>query len=143
MGLALYKEDNAGSLIDSANYLWSAHDALNGSWNTLKLWLRNDDATVYFENIEIEVNIPGVFSPNVSPNGIVYQLFPGDIEPTVLEWSRLPYHNTISMSDLGAFGSPDTSTYLPFWVRIYQPGNSSVGDVSDASLRVTAIERAV
>lgn len=142
MALALYKENNAGSLIDLTNYLHSAHDALNGSWNTIQIWLRNDNGLVYYENVQVSMDIPGVIdAPNVSPNGIVYQLYPGDVKPTLIEWKHIPYHNTISLPDIGASGASDTVTYSPFWLRIYQPGNSSVGQIQDASVKVTAIER--
>lgn len=132
------------SKVTVANYIASPHDALNGSWFTQKLYVRNDSALTYYEDIALSIVITGTPVPsNVSPEGIVYQLFAGDIEPTVQEWHRLPFHNTIDLGDLGAVGVPDTATYLPFFLRIYVPGNSDIGRVNEAVVHIAAMERAV
>lgn len=144
MALELYKENNVGSLVDLSNYLFSPHDGLNGSWYTQKIWLRNDNVLYYYEGITLSIDIPAVTLPaNVSANGVIYQLFPGDVEPTVAEWKHLPYHNEIAMPTIGGAGSPDVSTYYPFWLRVYSPGNSDIGRLQEASIKIKAIERAV
>ncbi len=144
MGLNIYLTDDATDEVSDTNRLSGEHDALNGSWKTQLIWLRNDDVTQYYTGVRVSVNIPGVTeSPNVSPTGVVYQLVEGDIEPTVLEWKHIPYHNEITFEDIGALGVPNTTTFYPFWLRTYVPGNSSIGRLQEANLRIQAIGRAV
>jgi hypothetical protein len=142
MALNIYLDNNAGAEVTSTNTHHADHDALNGSWVTEKLWLRNDSAAHYYTGVEVSIDITGVTAPNVSPTGVIYQLVPGDIEPTVLEWKHIPYHNSITFSDIGSLGAADTATYYPFWLRTYVPGNSSIGRTSESNLRIQAIERA-
>lgn len=142
MALAIYLDNDSAAEITDVNRHSAEHDALNGSWVTQKLWLRNDSALHYYTGVRVSINIPGAaISPTVSPTGVVYQLVEGDIEPTVLEWKHTPYHNQISFVDVGALGSADTTTYYPFWLRTYVPGNSNIGRIQEANLRIEAIER--
>jgi hypothetical protein len=102
MGLNIYKGDDPSDEVTSDNYIASAHDALNGSWNIQKLYLRNDDAAKYYTGITLAVDFTTADDvPNASPNDVVYQLFHGDIKPTAAELKNLPYHNTISFADIG------------------------------------------
>lgn len=144
MALNIYKGQTTGDEVTADNYIASPHDALNGSWYMQKLYLRNDDATKYYTGISIAIDfVTAEDTPNASPNDVVYQLFAGDIAPTSAELKNLPYHNSISFSDIGAPGSPDTSTYYPFFLRIYVPGNSPLGKLTETSLKIIALENIV
>jgi len=144
MSLDIYLEKKESGKVTESNQHSVEHDGLNGSWETQKLWIRNSSPSYYYEDVKIILDIPDApVKPNVSPKGIIYQLVEGDIEPTVLEWKSLPYHNDIDIGDIGSSDSADTSTYYPFWLRTYVPGATAVGRIQEASLKIEAIQNAI
>jgi hypothetical protein len=137
--LAIYKSDTPETLVADENPIVCSHDVCDGSWYTQKLYIRNSDSNVYYTDITIGLSL----EENPTSNGHLYMLFPGDIEPTALEWSMIHVNNSITLSEIGSEGSGDTTTYVPFFLRTYLPAQQSTGYVTEVSLVIYAIEEPV
>jgi len=109
-----------------------------------KYYLRNDSALA-FSYTSIVIDPIDESGMNITDsNGFSWKLSEGDTQPTSAEWDVVTDGDAISMSDLLATaGVGDTSTYLPFWLRIEVPRGASVASYNDVILRITATETAV
>lgn len=145
MALALYKDGEAEPY-DSENPLITVHDSLYGEYKLHRLYLANDSSLHYYENVVLSVRMTvdeteleeGV----VSSSGILYQLIQREEEPTLELWERVPLTSRIVLGNIGTVDAADTS-FIPFWLRVYAPGSNSLISIEEASIVVTAIERAV
>jgi hypothetical protein len=137
--LAIYKSDNSESEVTDENPIVCSHDICDGSWYTQKLYIRNSDSNVYYTNIRIELSL----EDNPTSNGHLYMLFAGNIEPTALEWSMIHVNDSIDISNIGAESSPDTTSYVPFFLRTYLPAQQTTGYMTEVSLVIYAIEEPV
>ena len=109
-----------------------------------RLFVRNDDATKYYISIQIEPIVStGLDIALGTVEGFGWKLKEGDTTPLEAEWDLITPGNSISLSDLGSSGTPDTTTYLPFWIRIYLPSHIDVQSFEGLSLEITATESAV
>ena len=147
MSLAWYKESGVEeSLVNAENPLISAHDTLYGEVKVYPLFLRNDSALHYYQDISIIIAI-GEGEPleegSVSSTGILYQLIQQEQEPTLLQWSQAPFTTVTSLDDIGDSESSNTTSYIPFWLRVYMPARDSYEIIQEASLRITCIKRVV
>jgi hypothetical protein len=102
-------------------------DGRVGGYKEAKLYIRNSDSLYYYTSLSLtldddtDLNITNDLS-----KGFSWKLFSGDLKPTFNDWANTPAANTITFSDIGSLGSPDTSTYLPFWVYLQVPAGLSV-----------------
>jgi hypothetical protein len=134
--IAIYKAIDPDSKVDSINRLFSPHDGTYGSFFTQKLYVRNSDESKIYTNIRLQIVLNNGDIYNVSENNNVYQLFPGDIEPTAAEWQIIPHCNIISLQDIY-----NNSSYVPFFLRVYSPGGQNTSSrLSDAVIRIEALE---
>jgi hypothetical protein len=119
-------------------------DGRQGGIKQTRLYLRNDDALVYYTNLTVKVQDIGIEPIINRPNdGFVWKLSAGDIQPTLNDWANLAPANTISLPDLGDLGSPDISTFLPFWVFVQTPQNLNVQTFDTVSFLVQGEENLV
>lgn len=141
MALNIYLSNSSDDEVTEENILYQTHEGKRGSWRTKLLWLRNDSNLVYYKNVKLSIELDFVsVKPNISEYGIVYQLHPGQIEPTYAEWEALPFHNVITIGDIGTADEADITTYYPFWLRTFIPGTTKVGLIKDAQINISALE---
>lgn len=119
-------------------------DGRSGGAKEVKLYLRNDDSLFYYTDIELtlednasESHIDG------EATGFTWKLSPGDLKPTKNDWTHITAGTEIEFSDLGSGGSPAISTYLPFWIRIEVPPNTSVQTIDTINFVISAMENSI
>ena len=152
MGLKLYYKENdqfveISSDGDLTNPVVSIHNGKTGDTLTTQLYLRNDDSSLWFSNILIKpLDLEGA-----DPYGdVIYnetgwgvKLSPGSDEPTSGEWEDILWGNEISMSNVASDGTPDTTTYYPFWRLETCPPNTEAQIKVDIVINVNYTENAV
>lgn len=140
MGLGVYTNTTAtpfstgGALTNPFEVVEDGRES--SSFETL-LYLHNNDATYYFTSISIKPVTTTGMDLTAGANGYVFRLSAGSAEPSLAAWASITPGSSIAMSSLGSFGHPDTSTYLPFWVRVETPQNAPVNTFSSVQLAIT------
>lgn len=153
MALKIYYRDNDQFIEISQNGtmtspLATIHDGKTGDVISSQLYLRNDDDTVWYSNIEVlpfdkntgEINSGDV---NYEDTGWGMKLSLGSIEPTETMWEDIDWGESILFSRIGNSGSPDTAKYYPFWCLITCPPNHDAVTKENLSLRVEYTENAI
>jgi hypothetical protein len=153
MALKLYYEDSYGnksevsSGTDFSNPITTTHDGKNGDLKSVCLYIKNDNTSLWYSNIEI---LP-VDLVDASPYGDVsydetgwgVKLNEGGTEPTPSEWNDIDWGKKLPIEDIGSSLGADTTTYFPFWYLVTCPPNTDVQNKSDIILRVSYTENAV
>lgn len=108
----------------SADSAWSnpltvTANGFRGQTIIKKLYVRNDEIDKWYEDVSV-LPVQLVGTPNWidGSDGHSWKLIGGDTEPTEEEWEAVSAANTINLGAIGGVGVGDTSTYLPFWVRV-------------------------
>ena len=153
MGLAIYYKDENDQFVevsvdsDLDTPITTVHNGKSGDIKTVQLYLRNDDAAKWFSNIRIQpldtVGADPYGDVAYNETGWGVKLSPGAAEPTTGEWEDMNWGEEVSMSDIGADGGADTTTYFPFWYYITCPPNEDVAIKTDIVLDVSYTENAV
>lgn len=142
MGLGIYETTDPDNKFSQdgilTNALCLAFDGILGGTIQKRLYVRNDDSLYYYTDIEVDpVRYTGSdISDGV--NGFSWKLIAGDTEPVEDQWSLVTPGASIDLGDLGSAGSPDISTYLPFWLRVTVPPNTLVQTFEGTRLDITA-----
>lgn len=145
MALDIYREVSTGIYSVYGQYgvedgllpITTTHDGVLGEVVEMKLFIRNDDPTEYYENISVyPVSMTTPDDTIGTATGFGVKLNAGNIQPTEAEWDAIDYANTISLDNIGSVGLGDTSTYLPFWFRMEVPSGASVNNKENIVLRV-------
>lgn len=143
MGLGIYSETNEDSKFsqgDRTNPILEALDGRLGGSIERKLFVRNDDSNLSYKDIKVKpVDHQGVSIVD-GTKGFAWKLKAGDAQPTQDQWEATPAANEIELPDLGDESTTDTSTYLPFWLRIEVPRNSRIKTHTDVSLQINAVQ---
>jgi hypothetical protein len=142
MALTIYQQvnDTSGFSTDGSfgNAMRHAIDGRGGGAVEQLYYLRNDDATKTYSSISI-IPVSNPAKDIVSgPNGYSIKLFVGSTQPTTRQWENTTPANIITLADLS-----DTTTYLPFWVRIDVPRGAPVDTITSTFFRITATEGVV
>ncbi len=146
MSLAIYRQLSAGSysiyaedgVSDSRLPIITTHDGTLGEVVETQLFVRNEDVTEYYEDIQVEAicsTTPSDITGVATGHGI--KLFAGDTQPTEAEWEAIDYANQITLSDIGASGTGDISTYRSFWYRVEVPAGAPADNKENIVLRVS------
>lgn len=145
MGLGIYSAADATTkLSDDGSFnnpLNLTFDGRLGGTKEVRLYIRNDNPLYYYTDITLVPTDPSA-EPiiNDPDNGYVWKLSVGDTQPTTSDWKNISGANQITFTDIGSAGTPDTSTYLPFWILIQVPPGLAV-DIKDAvKLQISANE---
>lgn len=144
MGLGIYEAVSPTTKYSLNGALTNAicftFDGIAGGTQIRKLFVRNDDSLYYYEDITV-TPVTKTGSDIISgAGGFSWKLIAGDTEPLEDQWELVSDGNSISLSDLGSGGSPDTSTYLPFWIRITVPEGISVQSLEGTRLDIACTE---
>jgi len=120
-------------------------DGVEGEAVETKVYLRNDSALYYYTGISVQPVDTGddIVDGSGATLGYEWKLYAGDQQPTAEQWDLVAAGNSISLSNLGSAGTPDTSTYLPFWVRVKVPRWAPVRSYSGVQLRITYTQTGV
>ena len=120
-------------------------DGLAGGVIKRKIYLRNDDSLYYYENITVQPIDGGhnIVSGTGITEGFSWKLIAGDSEPLVEQWGQATAGASISLVDIGSAGNADTSTYLPFWVRVEAPPGATIDSYNTVTLRISFDESSV
>ena len=150
MGLLVYYKDDDDQFVevssdtDLNSPITTVHDGKKGDVKTVQLFLRNDDAALWFSNIRVvPVDILGDNDIYYTETGWGVKLSPGDVEPTEGEWDDIDWGEEIEMEDVGSDSAEDTTTYYPFWYLITCPPNEDVAIKTDIILEVNYTENSV
>ena len=116
-------------------------DGRTGGVKQAKLYVRNSNVLYYYENIEIALSDSELLSiTDQVSEGFVWKLIAGDTQPTENDWRNTPAATAITLTDIGSSGTPDTSTFLPFWIFIQVPPGLDVQTYDTVKFTVTADE---
>jgi hypothetical protein len=152
MGLKLYfrRNDEYIEVSSSSAFtspILSVHDGKDGDIVSTQLFLRNDDSNLYFTNIVIWpydlTNTVNKDDTDYESTGWGTKLSVGSEEPTTAAWGNINWGDSIDMSDIGASGSSDTSTYYPFWRLLTCPPHTNAQIKRNLVIRVEYTENAV
>ncbi len=147
MALKIYSEadPSADYSIDGAftDPLLIVMDGKYGGVLQKKLYIRNGNTLAWYSDISLQIvdltditNIDGT-------KGFTWKLIEGTTQPSDDQWDAITTGNAITFDDLGTLGSSDTSTYLPFWLRVEIPRNIEVQTILDVQLKIITTEHAV
>lgn len=135
MALKIYKYNpllNIYSAISQGTFdapISTSHDGLKGETVEQKLFVRNDDAGLFYETVTVE---PQSTTTNItSGTSWLVKLSAGDSKPA--DWDEITTGESISIGDIGDSGTGDT-TYKPFWLYVKAPEGSKAQTITDISL---------
>lgn len=139
MSLTIYETVDAsvGFSTDGtfSNAMRHSIDGRTGGTVEQLYYLRNDDDTKTYSSISM-IPVSNPAKDIVSgPNGYSVKLSSGSTQPTARQWENINPANTITFADLS-----DTTTYLPFWVRIDVPRGAPVDTITNSVFRITSTE---
>jgi hypothetical protein len=139
MSISIYADVIPGSSYSQSgamtNPLRHSFDGRNGGVVEQRYYLRNDSFSHTYSGIQVQpIDLTGTSIVD-GTNGFSWKLNSGYAQPTDDEWDIVVAGDAIETS--GLF---DTSTYLPFWLRIEVPAGADVESHDDVILRVTATE---
>jgi hypothetical protein len=148
MGIGLYDSEQvqlsmngSGQVIDP---LRTVHDGKKGGAHDTLLHVRNDNAGLWYHDIVVEYEADvGIDAGPLGNTGWAIKFIAGTRQPTEREWEQAVPGGQISLANLGAAGDPDTTTYLPFWARVYCPGGTPAQLRVGQLVRVSYIEEPV
>jgi len=147
MGLLIYETANPSSAFsignDYNNPIAHSFDGVTGSVLIRRYFVRNDDPTKSYDNIQVQpIHVSG---DNIiaGGSGFIWKLISGDQQPLEEQWNLVTPANVVDIPDIGNGISADISTYEPFWLRIEIPKGAKVKSHEGIKLRVTASETAV
>ena len=148
MGLGIYLLPSADSVFSQdrlfTNPFALTFDGRQGGAKEFRLYVRNDDPLYYYTNIVLTLQDIGDESIVDRPDdGFVWKLSQGDVQPTLNDWNNIAPANTVSLSDIGSSGSPDSSTYLPFWVYVEVPPGLDVQTFSTVQFVLSGEENLI
>lgn len=145
MALGIYSAANVSSKLSSDGTFQSSlsvtFDGRAGGNKQVKMYVRNSNALYYYESILVGVTDSGLESIIDQPSeGFSWKLIAGDTQPTENDWKNTGAATSISLTDIGSSGNPDTSTFLPFWVYIEVPPGLDVQTFDTVKLTISANE---
>jgi len=128
-----------------SNPIWHSFDGINGEVIEKRYFVRNDDVAKWYSSITVQPidggdNIVDGSGPTVNYN---WKLIAGDQRPLEEQWALKSAGNSIDLSNIGESGTGDTTTYLPFWVRISIPAGASISSYQGVTLKISTEENLV
>ena len=142
MALELYAvaQDNEYYLVDNTDHrIVSFHDTSDGSYKISCFYIKNQPTYYGYENITITLLVDGEENSAVSSNGIVYQLLAmGSLSdlPSPEAWEHIPNNNSLAIANIPV----NTETTRYFALRTYVPKGHGANYISEASIKINAVE---
>ena len=116
-----------------SNPFQTTHDGTDGEIVEKKLFLKNDDAGLYYTNLTLQflpLTKTGVGDINYPEAFVVSKIVVQDDQPTQNQWQAVASGNRVNFPDIGAAGSSDLN-YKPFWVLRSIPAGTAIQNISD------------
>lgn len=136
-GLAFYPKDKYETPLswdDATNPLRMSFDGLLGGSIVKRIFLHNDDSSVYYTNITVSfVDATGLYTVG----DWSWKLISSIHEPVPEEWIETSEQNTLSLSDIGSSVSSDVSSFVSVWVRCSIPAGLLAQNVTGLVLRIS------
>ena len=144
MGLNIYTSPIETSKVSSSDYVPITFDGTTGGSIDTKLYIRNDDLTLWFSDIQVKPFEDGTTLNVVGGPAWEMRVLEKDIVPTTEEWFEVVAGNQITLSsDIGDSERGDISTYLSFWIRVTVPRDQEVQNISSVVIRINAASNLV
>jgi hypothetical protein len=144
MALKIYSEALPSSYYtlsgDFGNPFITAVDGREGGSEERLLYVRNDSTSFIYSGIFVQPVVLTGRNIVDGTDGFSWKIKAGSTQPTEQEWTTISGGVAIDIGDLGSAGSPDTSTYLPFWLKQAVPAGVNVQSFTGSILRITATE---
>lgn len=144
MGLDVYNSSQV-AVSEAEGFILTAHNGRRGESVDKLVYLRNDNPSVYYNNVQVSTadsdsqdDTLGVYG-----TGRGFKLSAGSRQPTEAEWDNVLAGDFIEMDDIGSSTSADTTTFFPLWIRVIVPGNTEIQTFDDVDLLVEASEHLV
>lgn len=150
LDLYTYDSDTDTFVQHSKNGLFNnpaqtTHDGSNGEVVEKKLFLRNDDDTMYYTNLIMQplpltktavgdINFPEAF--------VTFKIIVQNEQPTENQWKAVQSGAAVTFSDIGSSAAGDTA-YKPFWVYVGIPAGTRVQNINDIALHLEQEESPV
>lgn len=126
------------------NPIQQAFDGITGGVIERRYYVRNNAADNFYTVIQVQpVVISGTDIVTGPDDGFNWKLIAGDTQPLQAQWDLVTSGNLISLADIGSSGSGDTTTFLPFWIRIEVPIGAAVTSFEGVQLQTTSTENTV
>jgi hypothetical protein len=139
MGLSFYSAPDPGAQTNLApeNQITFTFDGRYGGKQIRPVYLRNDDANLWYDQIVIGLSGTG-------PIGTNYRIIQSDICPSEEYWQRVVTSTSVTLTDpLGSPSFADIVTYITFWVRIETAKGLSAQNNVGVSMTISALEHLV
>jgi len=147
MALFIYKynEDNSEFIEISKNGagtspIQTTHNGTDGQVVEEKLYLKNDDQSLFFTNVELSATPPKmvrVGDINYPEAFINYKIIIQDEQPTESEWLAVESGNKVNFETIGTNQAADLS-YKPFWIQVGIAPGTRVQTIDGVSLYLSA-----
>lgn len=140
MALKIYENANPATSFSTdgemTNPIRHTFDGRVGGVIEKRYYVRNDSSLVLYSGI-ITVTAIDNLGRNIvnGDDGYSWKFKAGDSQPLDEEWQTIDEGNAITLS-----GINDTTTYLPFWVRVEVPANAEVESFDDVKIVLTCNE---
>jgi hypothetical protein len=140
MALRIYQAADPATELSAdnafTNPLALTFDGVNGGVIEKRLYLRNNDIAKTYTGISLQpVNTGDAVLAVDGTNGYSWKLSAGDQRPLNEQWALITAGASIAMSNIS-----DTTTYLPFWVRIEVPAGAPVMSSQKITLDIDATQ---
>ncbi len=144
MSLGIYT-DTADSALVSQNdtftnsLLVPVNGRLGGVFQK-RLFVHNNEQDKSYSGIQVSVENPA--DPTLI-NGVQFtfwKMIAGDKQPTDDLWLPIATGNILSLPNIGTILNGDSTTYLPFWLRVQVPRNSNANTYITPNMVIRATE---
>lgn len=119
----------------NTNPIRHTFDGRTGGVIETRYYVRNDDNTIQCSNIQVTLSDNEGRDIIHGQDGYVWKLKAGDTQPLDEEWQTINVASGISLGNL-----TNTTTYLPFWLRVEVPANAAVESFDDVQVLLTCDE---
>ena len=97
-----------------------------------KFFLRNADATKYYESVTVYLS-PGALVADGNSAGWAWKMIQQDTQPHEDDWDNVASGNTITLDDIGEAGDANTD-YTPMWLRGEFISGMATGNYDEISI---------
>lgn len=148
MGLKVYSDVAPESVFSTEGTfdkpLTHSFNGTTGEVVERRYYIRNDDAARWYSNISIQPVIQegdNIVNGTGSTEGYSWKVIAGDSQPLEEQWELQGAGAATSFgSNIGSASAGDTTTYLPFWIRIQVPPNAPIASYQGVVLQIETTE---
>jgi len=142
MALKLYKTADKDDYFDSLDPFTVTVDGRIGGIQDHKIYLRNDDASYWYDNVSVSLSDTSPSSHvDSTQEGWYWKLSQRDIELTHEEWTAITPGTTLTLTEsIGNSQLGDVVTFIPIWVRVAIPRGQDIETLTTITFQITATE---